>query len=211
MVCRNLRALASYPTVGAVPADTREGPIAKTFTRLHPNGHHPVSWWCRAYCRTAMPQQLPLLFSNVASLSAFIFGGAGLGGGIYETLLIDPRWPANPAIIQPSRGGINRGFFWGPVHTLYELALIVSVWSAWKNEQVRWWILGALGTHLAARAWSFAYFIPNALRFEQVNDFSEKQTHLARRWTRLSRCRPVIQAVSLIALGGAILCLRTAC
>lgn len=149
--------------------------------------------------------QLPLIFPEAASLAAIIFGGIGLGGGIYETLLIDPKWPTRPTIIQPNRGGINRGSFWAPSHALYELALLVSVCFAWNNHQVRWWILAALTAHLAARAWSFAYFIPRALRFEQSNDLSQEQIRLARRWTRLSRFRPVIQALSLIALCGAIL------
>jgi hypothetical protein len=156
--------------------------------------------------------QLPSLLANVAPpLAAIVFGGIGLGGGIYETRVVDARWPTNPAIIQPRRGGINRGVFWAPVHILYELTLIVSVWFAWKDHQVRWWILAALATHLAARAWSFAYFIPNALRFEKLNVFSEEQTCRARRWTLLSRCRIVMQAVSLIALCGALLSLHDVC
>jgi hypothetical protein len=137
---------------------------------------------------------------ELAPLSALILGAIALGGGIYETLLIDRAWPDNPAIVQPSRGGINRALFWAPVHTLYELALIVATWVAWSERGVRWWILAALVTHLAARAWSFAYFIPNALRFEKLGDLTEEQRHLARRWTRLSRCRPVLQALSLTGL-----------
>lgn len=140
----------------------------------------------------------------MAPLVAVVLGAIALGGGIYETLLIDRAWPANPAIIQPGRGGINRGRFWAPAHTLYELALVVAIWLTWSHSAVRAWIITALVTHLAARAWSFAYFIPNALRFEKAGELSEEQKHLARRWTRLSRCRPVLQAVSITALCVAI-------
>ena|SRR5579863_2848151 len=141
---------------------------------------------------------------ELAPLTALILGAMALGGGIYETLLIDPVWPGNPAIIQPSRGGINRGRFWAPVHTLYELALVVVIWLVWSDAAVRWWTIAALIIHLAARAWSFAYFIPNALRFERLGDLNEEQRSLAQRWTRLSRCRPVLQAVSIMALCAAI-------
>ena len=137
---------------------------------------------------------------ELAPLSALILGTIALGGGIYETLLVDPAWPNYPAIVQPSRGGINRGLFWGPVHTLYELALVVAAWSVWSDTGVRWWVIGALMIHLAARAWSFAYFIPNASRFEKLGDLTEEQRHLAQRWTRLSRCRPVLQTVSIVGL-----------
>jgi hypothetical protein len=141
---------------------------------------------------------------ELAPLSALILGAIALGGGIYETLLIDRAWPNNPAIIQPSRGGINRGLFWAPVHTLYELALIVATLLVWSDRGVRWWIVAALITHLAARAWSFVYFIPNALRFEKLGDLTEEQRHVARLWTRLSRCRPVLQALSIAGLCVAI-------
>ena len=43
-------------------------------------------------------------------LATVVLGAMGLGGGIYETALVDRAWPNNPAIIQPSRGGLNRGF-----------------------------------------------------------------------------------------------------
>jgi hypothetical protein len=152
--------------------------------------------------------QAPLPFAELAALSAVILGGIGLGGGIYEALLIDPVWPRNPAIVQPSRGGLDRKLFWGPIHTLYEFALIVCVWLVWSDTRIRWWIAAALITHLVARAWSFAYFIPNALRFEKLGDLTEEQQHLARQWTRLSRCRPVLQIISLVAVCGVIVSLK---
>ena len=144
----------------------------------------------------------------VAPLIAVVLGGIGLGGGVYETLLIDPVWPDNPAIVQPSRGGMDRKLFWGPLHTLFELALVVSAWLLWNDSQVRWWTLAALIVHLAARAWSFAYFIPRALWFEKLGDLTQEQRRLARRWTRLSRFRPVLQALSIAALCGAILSIQ---
>ena len=144
----------------------------------------------------------PLL--ELAPLSALILGAIALGGGVYETLLIDRAWPNNPAIIQPSRGGINRGLFWAPINTLYELALAVAAWSAWGDREIRWWVLAALITHLVARAWSFAYFIPNAIRFEKSAVLTEDQRHLAVRWIRLSRCRPALQTISLVGLCAAV-------
>jgi hypothetical protein len=148
--------------------------------------------------------QLVTPFAELASLSAIVLGSIGLGGGLYETLIVDPKWPSNPGIVQPSRGGINRGRFWAPMHTLYELALIAATWLVWSQAPVRWWIVSALIIHLAARAWSFAYFIPNALRFEKLGDLTEEQTRAARAWTHLSRCRPVLQFASILALCGGI-------
>ncbi len=138
-------------------------------------------------------------------LCAVVLGTIGFGGGIYETLLVDRVWPDNPMIIQPSRGGLNWRLFWGPIHVLYEVALLVSAWMVWSDGYARSWIIVALVAHFTTRAWSFAYFIPNALRFEKAGDLTEEQAHLARRWIRLSRCRPVLEAISIIALGAVIL------
>jgi hypothetical protein len=141
----------------------------------------------------------------IIPLIALIFGAIGLGGGIYETLIVDRVWPDNLAIIQPMRGGLDRKLFWIPIHTLYEVALLASAWTTWGNTYACYWIVAALVVHLVSRAWSFAYFIPNALRFEKLSELNDSQIQLARRWTHLSRCRPVLEAVSIIALGAAIL------
>ena len=141
----------------------------------------------------------------LAPLSAAVLGAIMLGGGIYETLLVDRVWPDRPAVIQPERGGIDRKLFWMPAHTLYELALFITLWTLWSVNDVRWWTAAALLVHFAARAWSMAYFIPRALRFEKLGDLTEEQRHEARRWTRLSRFRTALELVSIIALCVAIL------
>ena len=133
-------------------------------------------------------------------LSAVVLGAVGLGGGIYETLLVDRVWPKNPMIIQPNRGGLNRGLFWGPIHALYEVALLLSAWMVWSDVYSRYWIIGALVAHFGSRAWSFAYFIPRALRFEKMGDLTEEQFRSAQRWVRFSRCRPVLEAIAIISL-----------
>ena len=143
----------------------------------------------------------------IVPLVALTLGAVGLGGGLYETLLVDPVWPRNPAVIQPSRGGLDRKRFWVPVHALFEIALLLSTWTAWGEASARPWMVSALISHFAARIWSFAYFIPRALLFEKMGDLSEDQVLLARRWTRLSRLRPVIEVVSILSLGAAVLVL----
>jgi hypothetical protein len=141
----------------------------------------------------------------IIPLIALILGAIGLGGGIYETLLVDRVWPANLAIIQPKQGGLDRKRFWIPIHTLYEIALLASAWTLWSNKSVRSWIIIALIAHFVSRAWSFAYFIPRALRFENLSELNASERLRARQWILLSRCRPLLEATSVIALGAAIL------
>src|SRR5580692_2789380 len=108
----------------------------------------------------------------IVPLIALTLGAVGLGGGLYETLLVDPVWPRNPAMIQPSRGGLDRKRFWAPVHALFEVALLGSAWLTWGDVAARTWIVVALVAHFVARVWSFAYFIPRAMRFEEMGDLS---------------------------------------
>ena len=138
-------------------------------------------------------------FTLLTPLIALVLGAVGVGGGIYETVLVDRVWPANPAMIQPRRGGIHRALFWGPVQTLYELTLLATAWMVWHIADARWWIIVALAAHFATRVWSFAYFIPSALRFEKLDDLTEEQRHEAQRWIRLSRARPVLEALAVMA------------
>jgi hypothetical protein len=144
-------------------------------------------------------------FLVLAPLSALVLGAIGLGGGVYETLLVDAVWPDNPSIIRSGHGGINRVRFWAPVHSFYELALLICLWMVWSVAAARWWTIAALAIHLATRAWSFAYFIPRALRFEKLAELTEEQRREARRWTQFSRCRPILEACSIMALSVVIL------
>jgi len=141
----------------------------------------------------------------ITPLIALVIGAIGLGGGIYETLLVDRVWPENLAIIQPQRGGLDRKRFWIPIHSLYEVALLASAWTSWSNTYARYWIVVALVAHFLSRAWSFAYFIPRALRFEKLSELNDSDAQLARRWIHLSWRRGILEAVSIVSLGAAIL------
>lgn len=139
-------------------------------------------------------------FAVVWLLVALVVGAVAMGGGIYETSIIDPAWPNNPSIVQKDRGGIVRGRFWMVAHVLYELTLFATLWMLWSVSTARWWIIGAIVIHFSARAWSMIYFIPRALRFEKLGDLTEEQTDEARRWTRMSRWRLMPAATALVML-----------
>jgi len=139
-------------------------------------------------------------FDVVILQAAMIFGTIGLGGGLYEILLIDRAWPKLPQLVQPQRGGIDRKLFWIPMHTAYELALVASLWVNWQSPFARYCILAALAAHAITRAWSFVHFIPAALRFEQAGDLGPSQVAAAWAWTRQSRWRVAIEACAVAAL-----------
>jgi hypothetical protein len=122
-----------------------------------------------------------------------------LGGGLYEFVIVDPAWPKRPDLIQPDRGGISRKRFWIPAHILFELALIASLFAAWLDENVRFWLLIGLASHATMRIWSAFYFIPRALAFERAKpgDVTEAA---ARAWTPLSLLRLPLDIITCISM-----------
>ncbi len=133
-------------------------------------------------------------------LLTIVLGALSQGGGIYECLLVDRAWPRMPVLVQPARGGIDRKLFWAAAHSVYEIGLVASAWAAWRDPSARSLVLGALTLHLATRAWSFAYFIPAAIRFERADALSPSDAIAARTWVGLSRVRIVTEAGALAAL-----------
>jgi hypothetical protein len=123
----------------------------------------------------------------------------GLGGGLYEFLVVDPFWPRRPDLIQPLRGGISRRRFWIPAHTVFELMLIVSLVATWSQPEVGTWLLIALASHAAMRIWSAFDFIPRALAFERADTATITES-AARHWTRRSLLRLPLDLVTCGAM-----------
>jgi hypothetical protein len=126
-----------------------------------------------------------------------------LGGGLYEFVVVDPAWPRRPDIIQPALGGLSRKRFWIPAHTGLELLLLASLFVAWSDADIRYWLLLAVASHVVMRIWSAFYFIPIALRFERMGagDITES---IARSWTRLSLLRLPLDLVTCAAMLAAL-------
>jgi hypothetical protein len=122
-----------------------------------------------------------------------------LGGGLYECLVVDPFWPRRPGIVQPIRGGISRRRFWVPVHTVFEVLLIVSLIVAWARPDVRIALLVALASHATMRVWSLVDFVPKAVAFEKTDPAVVDQG-AAIRWTRRSVARLPLDLLTCAAL-----------
>jgi hypothetical protein len=130
-------------------------------------------------------------------VAATFLSAAIVGGGLYELLVVDPFWPKRADLVQPDRGGISRGRFWLPAHTLFEITLILSLVQAWKLQNLRFWLLLALASHATARIWSAFDFIPKALAFEKAAAVDEAT---ARKWTLRSRFRLPLALLTLSLL-----------
>jgi hypothetical protein len=133
----------------------------------------------------------------LAAVVAFL-ACACTGGGLYEVLVLDPVWPNRPAIIQPRNGGVSRRRFWIPLHTTFEVALVVVLVACWAHHGMRTALLVALASHLVTRVWSFVDFIPKATKFEKDDPATIEKT-TAQRWTRRSLLRLPLDVVTSAA------------
>ncbi|MDV3134170.1 hypothetical protein [Mycobacterium sp. 29Ha] len=122
-----------------------------------------------------------------------------LGGGLYETVVVDPAWPKRPGIIQAQNGGISRRRFWIPVHTLFEVLLIVALIASWGDAAVRLALLVALVSHAVMRVWSLVDFVPRAVEFEKADPAGIDEA-AAVAWTRRSLMRLPLDLVTCVAL-----------
>lgn len=121
------------------------------------------------------------------------------GGGLYETVVVDPAWPKRPGIIQAQNGGISRRRFWIPAHTLFEVLLIVVLIASWGNADVRLALLVALVSHVVMRVWSLVDFVPRAVEFEKADPAGIDEA-AAVAWTRRSLLRLPLDLVTCAAL-----------
>lgn len=106
------------------------------------------------------------------SLILLCFSVAGaIGGGLFEHMVLQPLWSAAPpasfSVIQPGTG-VPLQTFWLPVHGAITVFLILSLVLAWRDVRTRRWLLVALASYVVMRAWSFAYFVPEMLAFQEV-------------------------------------------
>ncbi len=138
---------------------------------------------------------VPLVLIAATTLTAC----ALLGGGFYETLVVDPTWPKRPGIIQPQNGGISRRRFWIPAHTAFEVLLIVTLITAWGDADTRIALLVALVSHVVMRVWSLVDFVPKAVAFEKADPAAVDEA-AAKSWTRRSLLRLPLDVITCVAM-----------
>lgn len=130
-----------------------------------------------------------------------------VGGGFYESRVVDPAWPYRPGIIQPRSGGIARRRFWVPSHTAFEVLAVVAVFVVWAQPDVRLALLAALVSHAVMRVWSLVDFVPKAIAFENTDPAVIEEAE-AKQWTYRSMLRLPLELVTagatLVALVAAV-------
>lgn len=125
---------------------------------------------------------------------------------MYESIVLMPQWSAQPpasfAVIQKGTG-VPLQRFWIPVHILITIGVPASLMTNWKYVDRRSLIIIALISYVVMRAWSFVYFIPEMLRFQNI-PLGQPQTAAlvdrVRTWTRLTWFREPLDLITQFCL-----------
>jgi hypothetical protein len=144
--------------------------------------------------------------ANFSLLFACFSVALAVGGGMYESIVVMPQWsgqpPASFALIQKGTG-VPLQRFWIPVHILITIGLVASLIANWKYADRRSLIIIAVISYLAMRAWSFTYFIPEMLRFQNI-PLDQPQTAAlldrVRTWNRLTWFRDPLDLITQFCL-----------
>jgi hypothetical protein len=130
---------------------------------------------------------------------------AAIGGGLYESVVMNPQWSASPpasfAIIQPDTG-VPFQRFWMPVHGAITLLSLAALVLTWRDRTARRWMMTGVASYWAMRTWSFLFFIPEMLAFQQISVDSAPTPELLERvasWTRWTLLREPLDVITFVS------------
>jgi hypothetical protein len=144
----------------------------------------------------------------ITTLAYFLMNGAQ----IFETAVIVPKWTASPPeSFQMFRGKYALNFkpFWIVLHSIHEIAFILTIVFCWKLGPIRDWLIILFTVHFAVRVWTIIYFAPNIIEFGKIANTSYAGTDLlfrTDRWRALNYVRVGIYIA--VSIGFIPLCIK---
>lgn len=144
----------------------------------------------------------------ITTLLYFLMNGAQ----IFETAVIVPRWSASPPeSLQMLQGKyrIDLKTFWIWMHSIHEITFILAIAFCWSIDSIRPWLIILFVIHFAVRIWTLAYFAPNIMEFQKIQNASQAGMDLLNRttlWRTLNYIR--VGIFIAVSLGLIPLCIR---
>jgi hypothetical protein len=144
----------------------------------------------------------------ITTILFFIMDGAG----IYETAVIVPRWSMSPPEsfqLFKKPYGVDLKTFWIVMHSLHEVAFILTIIFSWKIDTIRNWLLILFVIHFLTRIWTLVYFAPNIIEFQKIANAPNQPNDLLQKaimWRRLNYIRTGISI--LVSIGFIPLCIQ---
>ncbi len=151
--------------------------------------------------------------NNILLCFLIFFTGLGIGAGLYETLVVYPRWKKDPTPATLAQrlesSGQNAALkFWPLVSPISAILSIINMILAWRTVgPLTVWFSAALLVFLKSLA-TFLYFAPTMMRkFRRAETMdADKLKKSVALWTSLSPIRIVVE---MVAWSGALSTLRS--
>jgi len=149
------------------------------------------------------------MITIIATVLLFLTVTLGLGGGLYEILVIYPGWKhdVDPLTLrsklQTSGQILAARRFWpiaSPAQVLLSIVTIILTWG--QKGEAQAWLMAAAVTVFIDRVITFSYFIPVMIRkiMQPENIEARRLRKIVRQWTMLSPIRVVLGLVAWTVL-----------
>jgi hypothetical protein len=114
------------------------------------------------------------IWLSITILMYFLMNGAQ----IFETLVFVPKWTTSPPFnfnLLLDGHGTSLKIFWIVLHSLHEIAFLLTIVFCWRFSPIRNWLLILFAIHFGVRVWTLMYFAQNIIEFQNManGDFSE--------------------------------------
>jgi uncharacterized membrane protein len=135
---------------------------------------------------------------RIALLLFILFLSVGMGGGLYETLVVYPNWKTDPTPqnlaekLQNSGQTLAGRRFWPFISPVTTLLAILNLCIAWQQPgQLRTLWLAAAIVILVKSIATYTYFVPTMVRklAKSTQMKPAELTRTVRQWTSLSPLR----------------------
>ena len=147
-----------------------------------------------------------LRLSTVSLMLSIVLWGTLLGGVAYSHLVYFPVYLSalpDSAVVVNGPYGLREEIFWGLIHPLLILSLIVTLALNWKFRARRRLIAITIALYVLALVATTFYFVPELRAFANSPKLAVSPAEwLARgqRWQRLSWLRGMMMYVGLVPL-----------
>jgi hypothetical protein len=105
----------------------------------------------------------------ITTLFYFLMNGAQ----VFETAVVVPKWtaaPPNSFSLINGPYGLNLKTFWIVIHSLHEITFVAAIYSCWRIDPVRNWLVILFSIHVLVRVWTLLYFAPNIIEFQKTTN-----------------------------------------
>lgn len=132
--------------------------------------------------------------------------GMLLGGGVYESVIMNPNYRANiPQSLEQLRSFMKvktPANFFRIISPVTMLSLLITVVVCWGSVSERWWYVTAFATLIVADLITYAFHYPRnkVLFIDPLSSDTELLRRLAREWQTGNKVRIILLVIAILSV-----------